>query len=484
MRTSRPVLITLTAIALAGCGGEAGSSQADAGTIPGTAEPASSQEAAEPAGDADPTPSTSGPTTLDAAVVASPTTDVVEPWRGALVERCRRLGSALGSSSWPMSAADFPAFADRWREIAATLPSPERIPEAARGEVGDLTATMEAVQRELDDAVAAAARDDVDAAYLALDRADDLLIQTAGMSVVAGVECLGLEPARAADAALTIPLLGAWQIENAFGSIWVSRELMDEVVRVDPVTGEVLATITVGSRPFKLQGADGRVWVRANDAFEAIDPTTNTVTATLAKFDVGPAANRSWAVDGALWICDGAVLHRYDPATAEHAASVELGTECGQVHAVDDLVTAWTYNEDAGESGASAAVFVDPATNTVIATVELPVDVGVPVVLDDRVVFPGQGGPTMVAVDRGTWAVAATADLGRSTGGSQPAFDGAFVYVPTQDKIDVLVVDPVSLEVVDTVRPLEVNAVVAADGGGVWTVSNTINFVQRFDRPS
>lgn len=468
MHKSQMVLIPLVAIALAGCGAAAEPSQADSGAT--SAPP--SEEAA----------TTSGPTTTGADVAA--TTDAGEAWPEALVERCRRLGSALDSSSWPASPAAFPDFAEKWSEVAATLTSPEGVPGEARGELGDLAVTMEAVGRQLDEAVEFAARNDVDAAYLALDRADDLLIQTAGMSVIAGVECLGLEPSRAADAALTVPLLGAWQIENAFGSIWVSRETSNEVVRIDPATGDVLANIAVGSRPIKLQGADGRVWVRTNDSFEAIDPTSNTVTATLAKSEVGPGANRSWAVDGAVWICDGTVLHRYDPTSVERVASVELGSECGQVHAMDDLVTAWTYNEDDGESGNSTAVFIEPSTNTVVATVDLPVDVGVPVVLDDRVIFPGQLGPTMVSVDRSTWTVAATADLGRSTGGSQPAFDGAFVYVPTGDKFDVLVVDPASLEVVDTIRPLEVNAVVAADGGGVWTASNTINFVQRFDRPS
>jgi hypothetical protein len=483
MYTSRTVLVTLAAIALAGCGGDAERSQAGAGITPGTTNPPpTSANATTSSTDAESTPSSDPATTHD--YVATTATEGGEEWPEALAERCRRLETALGSTPWPASVAAFPDFAEKWRQIATTLPSPEGIPATARGEVGDLAATMDAVEGQLDQAVEAAAGGDVDAAYLALDRADDLLIQTAGMSVVAGVECLGLDPARAAGAALTAPVLVAWQIENAFGSSWVSRELADEVVRIDPETGEVLATVSVGSRPLKLQGADGRVWVRTNDAFEAIDPTTNTVAATLAKSDVGPAANRSWAVDGALWICDGTTLHRYDPTTVERTTSLDMEAECGQVHAADDVVTAWTYNEDEGESGRSTATFVDPSTNVVVATVELPVDVGVPVVLDDRVLLPGQFGSTMVSVDRSTWTVAARADLGRSTGGSQSAFDGAFVYVPTADKIDVLVVDPASLEVVDTIRPLEVNAVVAADGGGVWTASNTINFVQRFDRPS
>jgi hypothetical protein len=65
------------------------------------------------------------------------------------------------------------------------------------------------------------------------------------------------------------------------------------------------------------------------------------------------------------WICDGQLLHRYDPTTLQRVATIELGIDCGQVYATTDLMVAWTYNQDAGESGTTAAVFVDPATNQV-----------------------------------------------------------------------------------------------------------------------
>jgi hypothetical protein len=481
MHTSRTVLITLAAVALAGCGDDAaGTSQEGATTAP-TSEPAGTTP---PTTDAALTTSDAPATTPASTPGTTAMTASDDAWREALAQRCASLGSALGRIPFPSSSAGVPALAEWWREFVATAPLPDALPDDIQGEAGDLEQTTEAIQREVDEAVAAATRDDKNAVLQALERADDLLIQTAGMSVVAGVECLGLQPSRAADAAVNAPVLGAWQIENAFGSIWVSKQFLQEVARIDPVTGEVTATIPVGSQPFKLQAADGRIWVRTADAFEAIDPATNTVTATLEKADVGPLANRSWAVDGAMWICDGTTLHRYDPTTLERLVSVDVGVECGQVHATSELVTAWTYNEDDGESRASAAVFLDPATNELLAELELPVDVGVPVVLDDRVFFPGVDGPTAVVVDRDSWTVGDAADYGRPTGGSQPAFDGSVIYLPTKDKMEILVVDPTSYAVVDTIRPLEANSVVAADGGGVWTASNTINFVQRFDRPS
>ena len=140
----------------------------------------------------------------------------------------------------------------------------------------------------------------------------------------------------------------------------------------------MIASIDVGARPAKLQAADGRLIVRTDDAYLAVDPATDQVVATLAKADVGPAANRSWAVDGALWICDGQSLHRYEPTTFEAVTSLELGFDCGQVYATEELVIAWSYNEDEGESGTSVAAFVDPGADEVTATVPLPVDAGVP----------------------------------------------------------------------------------------------------------
>ena len=71
---------------------------------------------------------------------------------------------------------------------------------------------------------------------------------------------------------------------------------------------------------------------------------------------------------------------------------------------------AWTYNEEAGQSGTSAAAFVDPTTNAVLATVPLPVDVGGPVLLPDSIFFAGYQGSTATVVDRATWTVTATPD--------------------------------------------------------------------------
>ena len=150
--------------------------------------------------------------------------------------------------------------------------------------------------------------------------------------------------------------------------------------------------------------------------------------------------------------------------------------------ATPELVIAWTYNDDPSLSADPAAVMIDPATNGVLATVALPVDVLMPAILEDRVFFAGNGNSTAVVVDRATWTVASTHELGRITGGGGIVTDGESIFVPTHDALpnDVLVVDAETYEVVDTIEPLDVNGVALLDGS-LWVTHQTFDVVQKFD---
>ena len=277
--------------------------------------------------------------------------------------------------------------------------------------------------------------------------------------------------------------LGAGHLNTGFGSVWVSQFHGGNVVHVDPVTGEILATVDVGDAPRRLQPADGRMWVRTEDAFVAIDPETNTVTDRLAKADVGPDVNRNWALDGTMWICDGRRLHRYDPTTVEPVAVIDLPIDCDYVYEESGLVVVLRYNEDPGESGTSAATMIDPGTNEVLATVELARGRGRPCGARRRGVLP--------RVRRPDGRRGRSRDLeglvhGRSAAsdGRRRAVvtDGERIYVPTHDEepSDVLVLDAQTYEVVDTIHPLGVNSVALRDGS-LWVSHEQMNVLQRFD---
>jgi hypothetical protein len=346
-----------------------------------------------------------------------------------------------------------------------------------------ITASGDEARRHLADSIDSADAGDIEAATQALDEGSDRLTRTTTAWVIAGAPCGPADPARVGNADLTVPLeMHSEQVAAGFGSIWVSEQFADRVVRLDPASGDVEATIDVGDEPFRAQPADGSMWVRTASSYVEVDPDTNEVTRTLAKTDVGPAANRSWAVDGALWICDGRQLHRYDPTTLALVASLDVGLDCGDVWASADLVVAWSYNEDAGESGTSAAAFVDPAANTVLATVPLPGDVGGPAVLPDSVFFAGYGGSTGAVVDRTAWTVTSTPDLGVASGGSpNPGVDGQSIYIPANDHRDVVRVDSTTFTITGTIEPLGANAVLVDDGALWVAVGQPVDAVQRFD---
>jgi hypothetical protein len=373
--------------------------------------------------------------------------------------------------------------AHRAARTSVPVVDPASVPVEVREGPHGYAAEYAATEAALADAERAAAAGDAAATEAAMDEYLFRLEKTARLFAVAGAPCALAEPSRAVDADLNVPLdVDPVATTAGFGSLWVTEHDGSRVARVDPDSGEAVALVEVAGEPIKLQPADGRMWGRtASDGYFAIDPTTNTVAATLPRDAVGPAADRAWAVDGGLWICDGQRIHRFDPTTLQQLAVIELGISCDLPGGTTDLIVASTYNTDDGQSGTSAAAFIDPATNQVLATVLLPLDVTIGVVLDDSVFFAGEHGTQAVVVDRDTWTVRSTPDLGTATGdlGTVEA-DSESVYVPTLDQMDVLVVDTSTFAVTDVIPTLGVHSVTVHDGS-LW-ISGYGGYLQRFDR--
>jgi hypothetical protein len=425
-------------------------------------------------------------TQRDTAVPTTAPTETTAPtaWRDEIAAFCTALFDGIASvAPGDGSAGDLATFVADLQARASLLPPFDAIvvPTDVRPQIDEVTAILDDAAMRTSRAGDAAAAGDVGLADDELQRAEDGVQRVRGRLAVAGAPCDTADPAGAQGAALNVLTEGnTFMINAGFGSIWSSQNLYGTVTRLDPETGAVVATIDVGDVPQKLQPADGRMWVRTADRYVAIDPETNTVVATLDKAAVGPSANRSFALDGAMWICDGRRLHRYDPTTLQPAATIDLDVDCEEVYATGDLVVAYRTNDDPTESGSAAAAFVDPTSNQVLATVALPVDVAYPAVLDDAVFFPGADGATAVVVDRGTWTVTATPDLGRPTRVGLTATDGARIYVPVSGYRDVLVVDADTYAVVDTIETLGNTAPVLLDGS-LWTADSWYGLMQRHD---
>jgi len=113
------------------------------------------------------------------------------------------------------------------------------------------------------------------------------------------------------------------------GSVWVSDPHGSAVSRVDPRTGRVIASISLGSategHTAPIAFGEGSVWVAlgAERMLFQIDPRSNAVVRT---FPVGPAPSDTAVGGGSVWVADGAggPLTRVNVA-AGHASTVVLG---------------------------------------------------------------------------------------------------------------------------------------------------------------
>lgn len=106
------------------------------------------------------------------------------------------------------------------------------------------------------------------------------------------------------------------------GSLWITGRGTD-LLRVDPATGAVRATLEIGAGGVDVAAAGGRIWVAAASAADdrsglpvlehlyAVDPATTTIAETLAP--IGRLVVDGVATDGTtLWIADvvGGRLYR------------------------------------------------------------------------------------------------------------------------------------------------------------------------------
>lgn len=146
-----------------------------------------------------------------------------------------------------------------------------------------------------------------------------------------------------------VPMTSPQAVAAGAGSIWVASFADDTVVRFDPTTARIEATIQLilpfevadGDRrflPFDLDATDDAVWVSTGRGVVAhIDPSTNDVVgmARLPGGTGGPVAIGNVGV----WVADslnGAIL--VDPVSHRVVDAVRLDDEAGQRFSMNTLV--------------------------------------------------------------------------------------------------------------------------------------------------
>ena len=206
-------------------------------------------------------------------------------------------------------------------------------------------------------------------------------------------------------AKIPIPDAPDW-MAIARDAVWVSRTGADSIVRVDPATNTIAATVAVGQSPCcGLAAGFGSVWAPVcPDGIARVDAATNKLTARIATpigtneggiaadatgvwmisdpagtlVCIDPASNQivarvatvpgSWvaaAGAGAIWVtCTaGNLLLRVDPHGRQVTARIPVGPSPRFLAVADDAV--WTLNQ-----GDGTVSRVDPRTNALVATIE------------------------------------------------------------------------------------------------------------------
>ena len=130
---------------------------------------------------------------------------------------------------------------------------------------------------------------------------------------------------------------GAYNIATSADAVWVSNGLDGTLTRIDPITGQVAATIQTGGAPFGVAAAFGSIWVanQADGKVARVDPATNQVVASIqTQLDAAGIA----VGGGSVWVANygetkqpGGMVSRIDPATNAVAAVVPVGINPGYV---------------------------------------------------------------------------------------------------------------------------------------------------------
>jgi streptogramin lyase len=243
-----------------------------------------------------------------------------------------------------------------------------------------------------------------------------------------------------------IPASTPRDVTAGFGSIWVANGPSQTVTRINPVTGKVVAVVTVPSAASVLAVGAGPVWVTSypGRSVTRIDPNTNTARDTISPGGLGPIGITVF--DGYVWVAnhDGArtgSVAKIDPTRTPmrliDVIPVGTGSFAGPswiAHAAGSL---WV-----SVPNLSAVVRIDPTSDSIIATIH------------DRGVC-GE----LVAAEKAVWVA----------GG-----DGGGGCVPGVTRIS-----PSSNTVTDTVRTGGPTDALAFGAGALWYGPSTRNFLGR-----
>jgi class 3 adenylate cyclase/streptogramin lyase len=142
--------------------------------------------------------------------------------------------------------------------------------------------------------------------------------------------------------------------------VWVTNEVNDTVVRIDPASNAVDPTpVDLGRKPEAIAAGDGSVWVGGADrTLLRIDPATRRITTIQLRSTPSAIA----VGDGAVWVAsnDANSVIRVDPTTDAVVTTIAVDAGPSGIAAADGGV--WVTASTAGSVDR-----IDPSTDAVVA---------------------------------------------------------------------------------------------------------------------
>jgi virginiamycin B lyase len=158
------------------------------------------------------------------------------------------------------------------------------------------------------------------------------------------------------------------------GAIWTARGDTRSLVRIDPATGRVVATVPIDVEAWYIAASDTAVWVsdwRSNTVVR-VDVATNRPVATIQNLPNGPTGIA--IAPGSVWVASSRadVLTKIDSATNQVVASVP--TDLVPLPVTYAYGSIWVRNEF--REGNGTVQRVDPQANRVVATIPVGPEIG------------------------------------------------------------------------------------------------------------
>jgi hypothetical protein len=154
------------------------------------------------------------------------------------------------------------------------------------------------------------------------------------------------------EAEIDVGSSAPYNIWMGAGSVWVADDAGGEVIRIDPVSNEVVGRIPVGDGPASMAFSGGQAWVanHRDRGITVVDTETNEAT-PLVRMKAG-APERLALLGGRLWVTGrGIDLFGLDPATGKVEKVVDVGASGIDLVAADGALWVPSRSAEIDPSG-------------------------------------------------------------------------------------------------------------------------------------